>query len=293
MDTNTAPLQGPVGASHPDLSGVRTVPLGSIVRDPKKFQVRNPKALAYSRGVLAEMESMDHIGRLAEAVLRGEALDPIFVWRSPNTEQLFVIDGFHRTEAYLEAGLGPDAPIPVQELLVDTEVEAREAALAINRKGKLRMDPKESQDVFWKALLCGEVSGSYRQIEARYEVSRGTIGRMQGKREAVLSALRRQAGMQRVPFDSEFIRTNAPPWRSIFKWEQSQQGKELPSVNESNDVERYRIGKEKIKRAITRQFGARLLRNRTMGREALQEILEEIFGDTSEDGEMALSDPEF
>lgn len=275
------PLHGPLALSPPELSGPFSVPLGTLHVDPARFQVRNPKALSYSRGVLAEIESVDHTARLAEAIVQGESLDPILVWREPSSQggRLCVVDGFHRMEAFSDAGLSPDDLVLVQEILVSSDTEARSAALEINRRDKLRMNPKEAQDAYWRGLLCVDISGSTRQRSVRYGVSKGTVDRMDRKKGAVLSALRKEAAAQRVPFSKEFIRANAPAWRDIFKWELAQQGEEIPSKSDVDDAERYRRGKAKLKRALTKQFGERLLRNRTMGREALEEVLMELFGD--------------
>jgi hypothetical protein len=59
----TIKTSGPIGMTHPSLASPKRIPFGTIKVSPERFQVRNPKAASYVKGVIKELEG---VGRMAK-----------------------------------------------------------------------------------------------------------------------------------------------------------------------------------------------------------------------------------
>lgn len=95
-----------------------------------------------------------HIAVLMEAIGKPEKpkfLDPLRVWWSG--VDWYVIDGFHRLQAYLRVGV--QQAVPVKAFAGTIEQAMAEAATA-NSKDKLPMSKKDKMNMAWRLVRYGE-----------------------------------------------------------------------------------------------------------------------------------------
>ena len=125
--------------------------LNTIKRRPEVFQHRRP-----SQGA-----SATHIRELAVAA-RGQDLDPLTVWWDGKYWTL--IDGHHRSMAYIQAGKGMSA-VPV-EVFEGTPNEALARAAMANTKVKLMMSPSEKSSAAWRLVVIAPTMSKSAQAVA-------------------------------------------------------------------------------------------------------------------------------
>ncbi|WP_321802813.1 hypothetical protein [Burkholderia sp. BCC1988] len=214
-------LGGPLGLTHALLTAPHRVPLGSLKVDEGRFQVRDHNSNKYVQGILKKQESAAVSASLKEVVERGDPLDPVVYWQDPAVSDgpLWVIDGHHRMEAYEAAEVRPEANVWGQRFTGATEAEARAFALHINSREHLNMTQAERYQAFWLMLLAGEVSGSARDLEQRFNVPKSTVSRMSQQVPAVRERLRRMAAAEGDELDVGYIRESAPQWRKLSEWQ--------------------------------------------------------------------------
>lgn len=126
--------------------------LNTIKRRPEVFQHRRP-----SQGA-----SETHIRELAVAA-KGQDLDPLTVWWDGKYWTL--IDGHHRSMAYIKAGKGMSA-VPV-EVFEGNPEEALARAARANTKVKLMMSASEKSSAAWRmVVLVPNMSKSAQAVAA-------------------------------------------------------------------------------------------------------------------------------
>lgn len=129
---------------HP--GNVKTLEPKDIRRLVPVFQ---PRSLD---GRLVEDEA--HIRVLQDAIGNPEkpnSLDPLLVWWSG--QQWYVIDGFHRLQAYFRAEVRMRVPVSV---FAGTLEEAMAAAAAANSKDKLPMTSRDKMNMAWRLVRFTE-----------------------------------------------------------------------------------------------------------------------------------------
>ncbi len=114
-----------------------------------------------------------HARELREALKREGSLEPLIVWRDPETGRLVVADGHHRLAAYREAQWS--APVPVEIHDCD-KTQARLLGLAENAKARLPMSGTERADAAW--TLVSAKAYSKAEIVKHTGVSDGRVAKM-------------------------------------------------------------------------------------------------------------------
>ncbi|WOI56589.1 ParB/RepB/Spo0J family partition protein [Palleronia sp. LCG004] len=115
----------------------RKCSLSEIRTDPARFQFRGP-------GLCSE-----HVREMADAVKRGDTLEPPTIWRDPGDGQLYVIAGHHRLQAYTAAKR--TGKIPVIEFAGEYR-DAQLYAVKSNRNNKLHFTSVERSDATWRLV---------------------------------------------------------------------------------------------------------------------------------------------
>lgn len=118
-------------------------------------------------------EDQRHTLELTRVLMdRGEPLDPILV--TVVGDNIFVVDGHHRLQAYHTARWEHRVPV---EYFEGTVQEAREEALHRNIKNKLPMTTEDKFEAAWR-LVKDETHRTQTVIEDLTTVSRRTISTM-------------------------------------------------------------------------------------------------------------------
>jgi hypothetical protein len=125
--------------------------LKAIKVRPEVFQHRRP----------AKHVSERHIRSLADAVRSRGALTPLTVWW--DGKHWSCIDGHHRVQAYLRAGMQQDVPVEVFE---GTPEQALARAADANTKDKLQMPLSEKANAGWRLVVMARGLSRARQAEA-------------------------------------------------------------------------------------------------------------------------------
>lgn len=264
-------LNRPIGLAHPSLSKPLRMPFGDIHVAPERFQVRDADAATLVDGTLLKAGSRRLTKELKAIMEGGSALDPMIVWSDPQDGLSYLIDGHHRHDAMVAAGVSPGRVVWVQTLRVPTAAEAREVALWINRRTHLNMDLKEVHEAYWRLLVAGETTGSVREQAARYQVKQTTVHRMMKAAPEVRAQLQSTANSEGVNFDADYVRESAPRWKELSTWRDAEAGIESMDVIEGKEVER-------IVRDLTLRHGETAKANPQMLVRALREFLEGATG---------------
>jgi len=142
-----------------------TLPISEIGRWPKVFQHRSFGSAA----------SKGHVLTLTAAIRKRERkqLDPILVWW--DGKAWACVDGHHRYEAYLKAGVGGTHSVPV-EVFSGTLNQAMGAAAEANTKDKLPMSRSEKSNAAWHLVTMAEMSKA--QVAKASSVSKATVASM-------------------------------------------------------------------------------------------------------------------
>lgn len=131
----------------------------------------------------------EHVKNLARALVLGEKLPPLLVWRSP--EGLFVLlDGEHRYHAHRWANRQRKGSCKVAvRVLNATRTEAHMAALAANVRDKRPMTRAEKLDWAWKMVRDSEAASVKKATLARAAgIHRHTVDKMTKRFEAMQEA---------------------------------------------------------------------------------------------------------
>lgn len=132
-----------------------------------------------------------HIRVLEEAIGDPKGprhLDPILVWWSG--KKWYVIDGFHRLEAYKRAKV--TTPIPV-EIFEGNLEQAMAAASAANSKDKLPMTKEDKKNMAWR-LVRFTKGLSKSEIAKACAISERTVANMRSTMKTLLETGEQQAG---------------------------------------------------------------------------------------------------
>ena len=129
-----------------------------IIEVPNAFQPRQ------------DQHDSQHIKTLAKAAKDKGALDRVEVL--PITYGYVVVDGAHRLQAMLQAGI---EQIPCRILAMSAEQAVLHSGYA-NARPQLQMTPKSRYEYAWKLLLSGRYSK--RKVADAASVSTGLVGRM-------------------------------------------------------------------------------------------------------------------
>ncbi|UOA32183.1 hypothetical protein DSM110093_01967 [Sulfitobacter sp. DSM 110093] len=152
------------------------VKLSDISTDTRTFQFRD------------EDLNEAHAEELKSHIRRGEPLDPISVWRHPETQALIVVDGHHRLEAYRRFGWRGKVPAMVYTCSLE---EARKLALKENAKSRLPMTSQERMNAVWNLNCFHDANGpvySKKEIVALRLASDGTVAKMRRTRQELIAA---------------------------------------------------------------------------------------------------------
>lgn len=153
-----------------DTPKVTRVDLASITIDAATFQFRD------------EDLQTAHAEALCSHLRPGEPLDPMTLWRNPETSALTVIDGHHRLEAYRRFGWRGKVPARVYSCKLG---DARKLALEENAKTRLPMTEQERKNAAWRLVCtCDEKGPVYSKAEivALRLAGDGTIAKMRRTR---------------------------------------------------------------------------------------------------------------
>ncbi|KZY30879.1 hypothetical protein A3731_24385 [Roseovarius sp. HI0049] len=148
------------------------VALSEIHTRPDEFQHR------------ANETEEHHVNELADLIKQRGAIDPIEVWRDPETGALIVLDGHHRLAGYRRARWRKKVPVVIYE---GPKRAARLHALKENAKSRLPMTNTEKTNAAWR-LVC-EQDGDKKYVYSKREimqhtgVSGGTIANMRRTRK--------------------------------------------------------------------------------------------------------------
>lgn len=129
-----------------------------------------------------------HEEELRSHLRHGEPLDPMTLWRHPETQALIVIDGHHRLEAYRRFGWRGKVPALVYSCSLS---EARKLALEENAKTRLPMTPQERKNAVWRLICTHDENGpvySKSEVVALRLASDGTIAKMRRIRQQLIEA---------------------------------------------------------------------------------------------------------
>lgn len=129
-----------------------------------------------------------HAEELRSHIRHGEPLDPMTLWRHPETRALIVIDGHHRLEAYRRFGWRGKVPARVYSCSLE---EARKLALEENAKTRLPMTPQERMNAVWTLSCFHDENGpvySKKEIVALRLASDGTVAKMRRTRQKLIEA---------------------------------------------------------------------------------------------------------
>jgi hypothetical protein len=120
-----------------------------------------------------------HAEELEKALQMGRDVGPMDVWRDPDDNKLYVLDGHHRFAAYTRLKWGK----PIKVILHDGPLHrVKLIALRENTKARLPMSPKERADAAWR-LTCeqfddGGYSYSKKELAEATGVSERTVANM-------------------------------------------------------------------------------------------------------------------
>lgn len=161
------------GVQHQDVHSAQ-VSLSDVEERPEVFQLRDG---------LQEY----HVGELAALLKQGWVLDPISLWRDPDTGMLVLVDGHHRMAAYREVGWADLIPAEVHHC---DRRAARLLAMADNGKARLPFNKAERMNAAWALVCDGPTDGwtySKAEIEQATGAGNGTIAEMRRTRKRLLS----------------------------------------------------------------------------------------------------------
>lgn len=148
----------------------RSVRLTKIKDDPERFQHR-----------LVKLDNA-HASTLEEVLARGEELARIDVWHSPEDE-LVILDGHHRREAYERAGWARKVPVRIHHC---SEAEAQLVTVADNGKARLGLSREEKSNWAWR-MVCEHPDVTVKEV-ARCSVSERTVKSMRKVKKLLLEA---------------------------------------------------------------------------------------------------------
>jgi|GEM_PF-5081961 len=158
--------------------------LDELVCDVKRFQNRSPVAAGYSEYGRFKGRSQNHIKELVDSLdTDGTPLDPLIVWQDPSNARWYVVDGFHRFEAYSTAikekrGWRSNKKIPCK-VARGYEAEVICAVYKENRKAKLGFDQKQRLQFAWEELWRGRLDGlGVREAAERCNVGKTSVSQM-------------------------------------------------------------------------------------------------------------------
>lgn len=116
-----------------------------------------------------------HVDELATVLETGRPLDRLTLWTNPETEELVVVDGHHRLEAYRKVRWRKKVPVNVYSCGIE---EARLMALRENGKIRLPLTKDERMDAAWALVCLGPEVYSKRVIQENTGVGNGTVAIM-------------------------------------------------------------------------------------------------------------------
>jgi hypothetical protein len=192
----------PTSGGQPDKSQTRaSITRPSVVRVPLKDLTHDP-AFSPRPGI-----AKGHVHDLIRTIRRGTELDPIKVWRDPETGRLIILDGRHRATAYRETD-ARDIPAVI------FQGDRNAARLEVGRDNSKTFFPwtrGECTQYAWGLVIDG--AGSKRDIVQAANVSTGTVTAMR-KRLAEITATEgatpsrnwwkdRKDGNQEQPLESD------------------------------------------------------------------------------------------
>ena len=269
------PQREPMGIAHPLAGKKKRMAFGKLTLDPLTFQVRDTQNDTGVDRNMLERQASGLVADMRKAVLAGVELDPLLVWKHPESGEHSVVDGHHRMGAYREADLKPSAKVWVQLLSADTVAEARAFAFEKNMRNTITMTKNQKINNAWLDTLTGDAEGSFRTVAERYHVSKGSIERIRQQAPAVLLKLTKQRygrDHQGKPLEASYIREHAPPWNRLTQW----LGK---GKKERPDLERFRERQvAELVIAFLARFGDLMATKADIVREAFEVFHEDSTG---------------
>lgn len=148
------------------------VKLGDLHTDCDRFQFR------------AQEYEEHHVRELIDALKRGDTLDRMLVWRSPEDGCLYILAGHHRLRAYQAMKWRKALRV---NLFLGTLKEAKLVALGSNTKTKLPMSAEERVNAAW-CLTC---HWNPEKGDKGYDYSIKDTKRMAGVSASQVSIMRR------------------------------------------------------------------------------------------------------
>ncbi|OOY19579.1 hypothetical protein BMI86_13135 [Thioclava sp. DLFJ5-1] len=232
------------------------LPLGKLKVEPETFQFR-------------EFETTeDHVRNLTAAIIAGNELDPMTVWKRGEGD-FVVVDGHHRHAAYEDAGYAKAVPVVVHEC---GEADAMLLALSENTKTKLPMTKTERDNAAWR-LVCSEHQLSKAQTVKATGVSDGTVAKMRRTRNALDE---QELGLP----ETWWMAMRAVKGIEQQEWDEDMQAQVIEArANALDDA----IGKE-LGRMGRRQWEAvAVVLERRLNRQVLSYLVDELRNDDEEE----------
>ncbi len=260
--------QAIMGVRHPMVGEAEQVTFKQLTVDEVRFQVRNLEANTYVRRRLQERQSEEAVRALGEVVDAGDTLDPLIVWQSDEGQPLWVIDGHHRIKALKAAGTDPEAMVWVQRFQGKTEADARRFALSLNKRTNLNMTKDERYQELWVMLVCGEATGSVRELASLYGVSKSVAHRMKQQVEPVRKMLGEAATNRSQELTTVFIRREAPLWKDVARWRSDDERVPVDPLN--------LMAVELFTKHLSEHLGDQVLRHPLEFKEAVLRFIEEL-----------------
>lgn len=194
------------GLSEEELAR-QTEPLGRLEVAPKAFQFRNREDWNGAKE--------RHVRKLVQALERQERLfDPLLLYAVDGHR--LVLDGHCRLQAYLRAGLGASAQIPVRYFRGEFS-EALTQPASQNSKEKLPLTQEERLEAAWRLVLFDERRGNYslRYIERATGAGKSTAGNMRNilRNDDELSFDPRNRTWKEVKRGMQEERDTDPEWK--------------------------------------------------------------------------------
>jgi hypothetical protein len=153
----------------------------AAVSKPTRVLV-DPECIAVLPEFIARQGDRDpaHIRTLAQVVRAGSLLDPLLLWRDPESgaNALTLLDGAYRLSAYRTAKWTGLIPARIVEC---SRKEALLLAAGANSKDRKGLTPHEKQDFAWRLVRDEGVTFSKAELVRATGVSDRSIARMRAR----------------------------------------------------------------------------------------------------------------
>lgn len=125
----------------------------------------------------------NHVRALQDVLQQGQTLDPIEVWKDPDTGSLIVADGHHRLEALRRHDSAQRVSVVVYSCS-----KSQALLIPMRENGKTRLALTYDERANWAWRLTVEGVGSKREVAASCGVSERTVAYMRKLKAEIIKA---------------------------------------------------------------------------------------------------------